>query len=108
MSVDDRTMVFDTQSTVHEQNDIRFNRENNGFRLGVFNCNGHHAVTGNIELFDYQVSKKKSLANVFAGNILFVWFFRMKCMRVKLKIMQTNLKGAPIDYFNSVYTANHE
>lgn len=55
MSVNDRTMVFNTKSAIHKQNDVRFNCENNGFWLGVFDCNGHHAVTGSIKLFYYQV-----------------------------------------------------
>jgi len=55
--VDARTMVLDTQGSVHEQNDVHFDRENNGFRLGVFNCNGHHAIAGHIELFHDQVNE---------------------------------------------------
>lgn len=64
MPVNDRTMVFYTKSIIHKQNDVRFNCENNGFWLGVFDCNGYIAVTRSIKLFYYQVKTKKLHINV--------------------------------------------
>jgi len=66
MLVNDWKVVLNTQGTVHKQNDVRFNRENNGLWLGVFNCDGHHAVTGHIELFHHQV-------NTTYNNIIYIY-----------------------------------
>lgn len=68
MPVDDRTMVFDTQGAVHEQNDVYIDCENNGVRLGVLDRNGHHAVAGHIELFHHQVRKTNAYKTFYKNN----------------------------------------